>query len=235
MTINHAMRSAVLLAAFALVAGGRSHAATVTVSVVERGAGPVPDQAVLLYPVTPYIQLDPLYFVNTRPAGRCTTGDTGRCQIADLRVGVYVPYLLAIADPNLSAPLGPKMVAYGTVTVMKPDANAPLRIELQRGVRIQFQVVSERAAIPPRSRVELVTDSGEQATAELDTGGTAKITLGSGRFIAHLSGPPGARIVNVELDVDSHDHGTPVSQKHSTPGSPPRVTLSACLMSSPCV
>jgi hypothetical protein len=200
MTITHGVRSALLLAAVTLLAGVRSHAATVEFSVVERAAGPVPDQTVLLYPVSPDIQADPLYFLNTRPAGRCTTDDTGRCRIADLRVGVYVPYLLAIADPNLAAPLGPPMVAYGTVTVLKPDANVLLRIELQRGVRVQFRVLSEKAAIPPRSRVELVADSGEQATAELDTRGAAKITLGSGRWIAHLSGPPGARVVNAELD-----------------------------------
>jgi len=198
--MNHSLRAAALLAIVALAAGLPVHAGTIEVSVEERGAGPVPDQTVSLYPVTPEIQVDPLYFFNTRPVGRCTTGPTGRCRVAELRVGVYFPWLFPIADPNLAAPIGPPMVAYGTVTLAKPDALARLRVELQRGVRIQFRVVSENAAIPTRSRVELSNDGGEKADAAFDASGRAQITLSSGRWLAHLAGPAGARIVMVELD-----------------------------------
>lgn len=184
----------------ALVACVQALAATVEISVVERGGEPVPDQIVALFAVTPDIQIDPLFFMNTRPAGRCTTGPSGQCQIAGLSVGVYFPFLFPIADPNLVAPIGPPLSAYGTVTVSKPDAVASVRIALQRGVRVLFQVVSTKAAIPQRSRVELANDGGEKATAVFDAGGKAQITLGSGRWLAHLAGPAGARIVMVELD-----------------------------------
>lgn len=198
--MSRGLRFATLLAISALVAAVELRAGTIEVSVEERGAGPVPDQMVTLYPVTSDIQVDPLYFYNTRPAGRCTTGPTGRCRVAELRVGVYVPLLFPIADWNLVAPIGPPMVAYGTVTLAKPDALARLRIELQRGVRIQFRVVSESAAIPKRSRVELSNDGGEKVEAALDASGRGQITLSSGRWVAHLAGPAGARIVMVELD-----------------------------------
>jgi hypothetical protein len=200
MRIHRDIRFTTLLGLVALVASPQARAAIVEVSVSERGGGPIPDQTVVLYPVTPDIQMDRLYFFNTRPAGHCTTGSSGRCQIGDLRPGVYVPNLASFADPNLAAPIGPPMVAYGTVTVSKPDARALLRIELQRGVRIFFKVVSEGAALPPRSRIELHNESGESTNTELDAGGNAKITLGSGRWIAHLAGPQGAQIVAVELD-----------------------------------
>jgi len=86
--MNHGFRFATLLAIGTLVAGLELRAGTIEVSVEERGAGPVPDQVVALYPVTPQIQVDPLYFFNTRPAGRCSTGPTGRCQISGLRVAL---------------------------------------------------------------------------------------------------------------------------------------------------
>ena len=194
------LRLATLLAIVALVGGLSVHAGTIEISVEERGAGPVPDQMIALYPVTPEIQADLLYFFNTRAVGRCTTGPTGRCQVTGLRVGAYVPFLFPLADPNLAAPIGPPMVAYGTVTLAKPDALARLRIELQRGVRIQFRVVSENAAIPTRSRVELSNDGGEKAETALDASGRGQITLTSGRWVAHLAGPAGARIAMVELD-----------------------------------
>jgi len=194
------LRLAALLPIAALVGGFSVHAGTIEVSVEERGAGPVPDQMIALYPVTPDIQADLLYFFNTRAVGRCTTGPTGRCQVTGLPVGVYVPFLFPIADPSLVAPIGPPMVAYGTATLSKADARARLRIELQRGVRIQFRVVSEGAAIPTRSRVELSNDGGEKAETALDARGRGQITLTSGRWVAHLAGPAGARIVMVELD-----------------------------------
>jgi hypothetical protein len=200
MTIRGRRRVGLLFGAVVLLASGRLSAATVEIEVVERGGGPVPEQPVALYPVTPDIQADPLFFFNNRAAGRCTTGDTGRCSISDLHAGVYVPYLAWIADHRLAAPIGAPIVAYGTVTVRTSDAKAPLKIELQRGVRVQLRVVSERAPLPQRSRVELASDSGENTNAPLDAGGKAQITLGSGRWVAHLAGPPGARIVGVELD-----------------------------------
>ncbi len=201
-------RSAPLFAAVALVAGVAARGAVVDVAVVERGGGPLPNQFVFLYLMTPEIQADGLYFENTRPAGYCSTGPTGRCRIADLGVGVYFPYLPAIVDANLCAPVGPPMIAFGTVTLLKSNASAALRIELQRGVRILFKVVSGKAAIPPRSRIELASDSGEKAVAGLDGGGNGKITLGSGRWLAHLSGPAGANVIKVERDgveVDTLD------------------------------
>jgi hypothetical protein len=194
------IRSAALLTVVAWMACAHVFAATVEVSVLERGAGPVANQTVVLYPVTPDALPDARYLVFQRPAGRCTTGLSGRCRIGDLSVGVYFPALPVIADPNLCAPPGSPMDAYGTVTVFKPDGSAPLRIELQRGVRIQFRVVSESAPIPDGSRVELGSDSGESAAAPLDAGGTAQITVGSGSWIARLQGPPGGRVVRVELD-----------------------------------
>jgi len=231
MTIPRGVRSAALLVVAAWVAWTRILAATVEVTVVERGAGPVPDQHVALYPLTPDIQVDPLYFFNTRPTGWCTTGPNGQCRISDLRVGVYVPYLFPIADPNLAAPVGPPMVAYGTVTVSKPDATAMLRIGLQRGVRVQFRLVSEKAPIPPRSRVELGSDSGENTSVQLDGSGAAHITLGSGRWVAHLAGPPGARVVGVELDgADLDTLDVPIELK--APSSDRFVTWT---LNAPCV
>ena len=202
MTFGRRLRPVLKLGALAVLACGRVLAGTVEVTVEERGAGPVTGQNVALYPVTPEIQADRLFFLNTRPAGSCTTGLSGKCQIGELKVGVYVPFLLGIADPNLSAPLGPPMVAYGTVTISKPSTTASLRIGLQRGVRIQFRVVSEKAPIPSRSRVELTSDSGETTAVPLDSAGRARITLGSGRWTAHLAGPPGGRVVAVELDAE---------------------------------
>jgi len=198
--MSHGLRLAALLTIAALVGALSLHAGTIEISVEERGAGPVPDQMIALYPVTSEIQADLMYFFNTRAVGHCMTGPSGRCQVTGLRVGVYVPLLFPIADPSLVAPIGPPMVAYGTATLAKPDALARLRIELQRGVRIQFRVVSEGAAMPPRSRVELSNDGGEKAATALDAGGRGQITLPSGRWVAHLAGPAGARIVKVELD-----------------------------------
>jgi hypothetical protein len=140
-----------------------------------------------------------------RPAGRCTTGPSGRCQVGDLRAGVYYPVLSALADPNLCAPPGSPMDAFGTVTIRKADASAPLRIELQRGVRIQFRVVSERMPLPRGIHVELGSDSGESAGAALDAGGRGQVTLGSGSWLAHLEGLPPARVAKVELDGEKID------------------------------
>jgi hypothetical protein len=205
MTRRQVIRSSATIGVAVLMACARVFAATVEVSVVERGAGPVPSQTVVLYRVTPGGQSGALDRMIQRPAGRCTTGPSGRCKVGDLDAGVYYPVLPAIADPNLCAPSDSPMDVYGTVTISKPEASAPLRIELQRGVRIQFRVVSERAAIPRGSRIELGSDNGETTAAVLDAGGRAHITLGSGSWVARLEGPPGGRVERVELDGEALD------------------------------
>lgn len=194
-----ALLGAALVAIVVMPAVDRPRAATVEVNVVERGGDAVPNQWVVLYPLTPELQREGFLYFTVRAAGRCTTGPSGRCTISELPAGVYVPILPGIADPNLCAPPGSPVDAFGTVTISKPDASAPIRIELQRGVRIQVRVISE-SPIPSGSRIEVSGDGGEHATARLSDSGAAQLTLGSGRWIAHLVGPPGARVVGVELD-----------------------------------
>jgi len=194
------VRAAPWLAAFVSLACGSALAGTVEIGVYERGGAPVANQAVALYAATVDPSANPFPFPPSRPAGRCATGVSGRCQIAGLSPGVYVPYLGAIADPNLCTPPGSPRDAYGTVTLAKPDSVAPLRIELARGVRINFRVVSAKAPLPPKTRVELLGEDGDRVVVNIGLGGSGQITLASGRWVAHLAGPPGALVTNVELD-----------------------------------
>ena len=184
-----------MLAAFAaLLGGGRLLAGTVEISVVERGAGPVPDQIVVLYPA----RQDARYAF-PHLAKQCVTGPSGRCQIAGLPAGIYYADVPQIANPNLCAPAGSPIEAYGTVTLVKAEATASLRIELHRGVRINFRVIVRSTEIPKGSRIELGDDTGENVSVPVD-GLAAQATVRTGRWIAHLVGPQGARVTKVELD-----------------------------------
>jgi hypothetical protein len=176
----------ILFGAVASLASAGILAATVEISVVEQGGEPVTGQMVVLTPAT----RDNSFM---RPAGWCTTSASGRCEIKDVRPGVYVPDI-RIADPNFAANADPEDT-YGTVTILKPDAKATLRIELQRGVRVQFHAVG---ATP--TAVTLTDDSGRRASAAFDKAGIAKLTLASGHWVAHLEGQPAALIAAAELD-----------------------------------
>jgi hypothetical protein len=195
------MKPAVVLAIAGMLASPGALGATLEVVVVEHGAGPVMNQPVLVYPVTPEHPIDPNSPFLPRPAGRCTTGASGRCVIADLLPGIYAPEVRPLVDPNLSAATGSPVDAFGTVTLRAADSKATVRIELQRGVRLQFRVVIPNGGVPSGTRVELTGEDEENAQVRVESTGTARITLAAGRWVAHLVGPLPATIVAVELDA----------------------------------
>lgn len=191
------MRRALVLVGSLLVARA-SLAASVVIEVSEEGAGPVSNQPVAVFAVTPENLARPGIF--TRPAGRCVTGVLGSCAVEGLAAGVYTADVRPIVDPNLCTGTGTPAETFGTVTLGTAEAKARLRIALQRGVQVRFRVATARDDVAPGTRVELTGESGESVSVRVASSGRASVTLPAGRWVAHLVGPPRALLVAVDLD-----------------------------------
>jgi len=188
-----------------LASAVRVRAATVTVQVVERGGRGIGNQRVVLYPVVPGEPFDTGAFVfHGRGAGSCTTDAAGACTIDGLAAGVYVPDLRPLVDPNMAPPIGSLTDAYGTVTLGNAEARETLRIELDRGVRVELRLAFSKT-LPSSRAVELTSDTGLTTRTMLDSRGLAEVALAGGHWTAHLTGPQTALLASVELDGEPLD------------------------------
>ncbi len=193
------MRPAIFVLGLVLLLPAR--AATVVVSVRERGAGPIAEQRVVIEPTgTP----GGLPTWNRARIQLRVTGADGKAVFEQIPVGRYTLNLEGIAQPGLINPAANPLAPPPQITIAADGDKVQVEIEVWRGSLLRAEVLVDRANIPRGAKVVLRSLDGQPtADLRLDAQGRVERLLLPGRYEAELAIPPGYLLMDLVWNGES--------------------------------
>ena len=181
------VRLAILLLGLAFLSPAR--AATVVVSVRERGEGPIAQQRVVVRPTGAPGALPTWDFARIQSR---VTGADGKAVFESVPVGRYTLNLERIAQPGLINPAANPLAPPPQITIAAEGDKVAVEIEVWRGSLFSGEVLVDRANLPPGAKVVLRSLDGQPTIdLRLDVQGRVERLLLPGRYEAELETPPG--------------------------------------------
>jgi hypothetical protein len=166
-----------------------ARAATVVVSVRERGSGSIPNQRVVVQPTGAPGELPS--WDRFRSQSR-VTGRDGKAVFESVPIGRYTIALEGIAQPGLINPAANPLAPPPQITVAAEGDKVAVEIEVWRGSLLSAEVLVDRANVPRGAKVVLRSLDGQPTIdLRLDAQGRVRQLLLPGRYETELAIPPG--------------------------------------------